>query len=296
MNEPRLDTSDAPNEPPGDAGDALEQRTIAWLFGEDDEDPGLIAAEAVGRPGFVAWLDGLATTHAQLKVAITPGSSGLVQARLAALRDDITRRRDGAVDWPNARVDNVRSLAAARARPGIESVVADPRPVRAQGTSLRPRPVPVKASRATRIALIGSLVLAAAAAIFLVMRGGSGPPDVDARIASLLVAEVAPESGFGFAGASPPTARDRGFLLGAVIDLSRPRKDKTPPAAPETSLARDLVDRTLVGLSAPEDAEARRQRVISGCAAILIDPADRSACEKGLADYIARRDAFFSLR
>ena len=81
-----------------------------------------------------------------------------------------------------------------------------------------------------------------------------------------------------------------------MIDLSRPRKDKTPPAAPETSLARDLVDRTLVGLSAPEDAEARRQRVISGCAAILIDPADRSACEKGLADYIARRDAFFSLR
>jgi len=294
MTEPDLAADGTPVEPPADANDALELRAIAWIFGDDEEDPGLIAEEAAGRAHFIAWLDDFATTHAQLTAALTPTSPGLVKARLAALRDDIVRRRDGAVDWASARADNVRSLGAVRAR--NDAAAADPRPLRAQGESARARPVPSAASRSTRIALIGAIVLAAAAAVFLVVSGGARTPDVDARMASLLVEEVAPEGGFGFAGASPPSARDRGFLLGAVIDLSRARKTKQPPAAPEISLAQQLADRTLLGLAAPDDAEARRQRVISGCSAILVEAADRSACERGLADYIARRDAFFSLQ
>jgi|GEM_PF-1817967 len=288
--------------PDGSDVDALEQRTIAWLFGDEDEDPGLIAAEAAQRPDFTTWLDAFALTHEQLKAALAPGGCTLARERLAVLRDDITRRREGGIDWNAARGDNVRSLDAARVRSANEVAARDKevadaaRPSRAVADSIRARPVPTQASRTTRIALIGSIVLAAAAAIFLVLSGGSKVPDVDAGIATLLVEDIAPAGGFGFAGATPPSAHDRGFLIGAVIDLSRPRADKSAPAVPDVKLAQNLSDRTLLGLEAPDDAEARRERVISGCAAILVDAADRQACEKGLADYIARRDAFFSIR
>lgn len=245
---------------PEATNEALETRAIAWIFGDDEEDPGLIAEEGAKSPAFTTWLDAFARDYPALK-RTTPHGATTAVARIGALREDIARRRAGGVDWSAARTDNVRSLSAARAR------------------SNRPR-----------LFAIGAAVLAAAAALFLVL-GRGAPPDVNAAMALALTAEVAPDGGMGFAGSAPPSARDRGFLIGAVIDLSRDRKDGTKPGEPERSLAVSLADRALKGLDVPADGEAVRARALGGCAAILVDAADRSACEKGLADYIARRDA-----
>ncbi len=252
--------------------EALETRAIAWIFGDDDEDPGLVAEEAAKSPAFTTWLEAFARDYAALKITSTP-SETTAAARITALRDDIARRRAGAVDWAAARADNVRSLSAARARstPAIQS----------------------GPSKNGRLFAIGAAVLAAAAALFLVI-GRSAPPEVDAAMALALTAEVNPDGGMGFAGAAPPSARDRGFLIGAVIDLSRKRHDGTTPGEPERSLALSLADRALSGLDTPMAGEAARTRALGGCAAILVDDADRSACEKGLADYITRRDALAS--
>ena len=252
---------------PEAAHEALETRAIAWIFGDDDEDPGLIAEEGAKSPAFTTWLAAFARDYPALK-STQPGSqTSLAGARIAALQDDIARRRAGAVDWSAARADNVRSLSAARTN-----------------RSSRTNP--------TRLLAIGGAVLAAAAAVFLLI-GRNAPPDVDAPMALALTAEIAPDGGMGFAGSAPPSARDRGFLIGAVIDLSRNRKDGTKPGEPERSLATTLADRALKGLDGPTDGAAL-ERARGGCAAILVHAADRSDCELGLADYIARRDALAS--
>jgi hypothetical protein len=263
--------------------DPLQLRTLAWLFGDDEEDPGAIADEATRRDDMIPWLERLAADYRLLKEAAAPGRESLALARIEALRADIAQRRAGAVDWQGARAEparadgansKVRSLAAARAR------LASP-----------------TTNKLARGLLVGAFTaFAAAAIIFMVTRPNVAHPDVDARTAQVLLGDLAGDGGMGFAGAAPPSAHDRGFLLGAVIDLSRPRQDGAAPAQSEVVLARDLVERTLKGLAAPDDDAARTRRVLGGCGAILIDAGERAACERGLADYIARRDAFFSAR
>lgn len=262
---------------PHGADDALELRVLAWVFGDDDEDPGLIVDDASNHSDLIGFLDRLGADHAALKRALgapdhpapVPADSP-AQARLAALRDEILRRRAGApIDWATARGDNVRSLSAHRTR------------------ARRPGP---------RIILAGAFaVVAAAALIFLVTRPGP-PPHVDAAVASALTADLVEDHALGFGGAAQPTARDRGFLLGALIDLSRPNPDGTPRAAADSALALTLAERALSGLAAPEEPARRLARALGGCASILADPADRAACENGLQDYLARRDAWFSSR
>lgn len=245
--------------------DPLQERALAWIFGDEEEDPGLVAADLARRPELDPWLAALADDYAALKRRYAPDAAGPALARLAALRDDVARRRahgemlDATTAAPP---DNVRSLAAARAR-------------------------------RSRVGLWVAIGLAAAALVFVVTRPRSAH-EVDVASARAIVAALPEDAGFGFAGGAPPSAHDRGFLVGAVIDLSKRREHRS--AEPELALARELSDRALRGLRAPEDAEARLQRVLGGCAAILEDASDRSACERGLADYVARRDAFFARR
>jgi len=247
----------------------LEERTLAWLFGED-EDPGLIVDEAAARADPLTWLDHLGRTLAAAKTAVGAAPDGVAQARLAALRAEILRRRAQPIDWGAARADNVRSLAHA-------SMHREDR-------------------RRRRLGMVGALVALAAAVVFVVMALQPHEPEVDAATATALVADLLPEEGFGFGGAASPSPRDRGFLLGAVIDLSRDKKATGAPGPAELELARRLASRALTGLSAPDDAEARRTRVVGGCGAILIDAAERNACEQGLSEYLTRRDAFLSGR
>lgn len=250
--------------------DPLQERALAWIFGDDEEDPGLVAAE-LARAERDDWLATLATDYAAIKRRFAPDATGPALERLAALREDVARRRArGLADLAAASVapDNVHSLAAARARKAQPSARA-------------------------RAGLWVATALAAAALVFVLTRPRAAH-EVDASVATALVAELPDDGGYGFAGAAPPNAHDRGFLVGAVIDLSKRREHRS--AEPELALARELSERALRGLTAPDDAEARRQRVLGGCAAILEDAADRSACERGLADYAARRDAFFASR
>lgn len=245
----------------------LDERTLAWLFGED-EDPGLVVDEAAARADYLPWLDRLERTIAAAKAAVGAARGGVAEARLSALRAEILRRREQPIDWAAARSDNLRSLAFAR--------------------------VHLEDRRRRRLATLGAVVALAAAAVFVVMALQRAEPEIDAATASALVADLAPEQGFGFGGAEAPSARDRGFLLGAVIDLSRPRSATSEAGASELELARKLADRALTGLPAPDDAEARRARAVGGCAAILVDGAERGACEAGLSEYLSRRDAFLS--
>ena len=245
----------------------LEERTLAWLFG-DDEDPGLIVDEAASRDDHLDWLEHLSRTLAASKSALGTATPGIAQARLAALRTEILHRREHPIDWPAARADNLRTLAHARAH-------RDER-------------------RRRRLGTIGALLAVAAAAVFIVISLRGAEPEVDAATVATLVEDLHPQQGFGFGGAAAPTPRDRGFLLGAVIDLSRPRKASGQLGTAELELARTLTDRALAGLPAPEDAEARRARATGGCGAILIDAAERNACERGLTEYLVRRDAYLS--
>lgn len=247
----------------------LEERTLAWLFG-DDEDPGLIVDEAAARADYLPWLDRLERTLAASKAAVGAARGGVAEARMSALRAEILRRRAQPIDWAAARSDNLRSLAHASAFVHVED------------------------RRRRRLATLGAVVALAAAVVFVVMALQRAEPEIDVATARALVADVAPEQGFGFGGAEAPSARDRGFLLGAVIDLSRPRSATGEPGASELELARKLAVRALAGLPAPDDAEARRARALGGCAAILIDGAERGACEAGLSEYLSRRDAFLS--
>jgi hypothetical protein len=244
--------------------ETLEEDTLRWLFGDGEEDPGPLVDLGAKTPAMDAWLDRFERDYRAMKSSITSQDSEAL-ARLAALREEIRRRRENPIVWPA--VDNIRSLDAARMR----------------------------SNKRRNGVVIGGVILAiAAAALFIVNGIGRGPREVDAQMANNLVKSVdslnAP--GFGFAGESAPSARDRGFLLGAIADLARPRKATGQTAEAEMTLARELTDRALAGLEAPEDPNARVQRALGGCGAILSDPNERAACESGFADYLKRRDAY----
>jgi len=249
----------------------VDEALYAYLFGDDEADPGPLLERFAADPSAATWLEGFERDYA----AIKGHSESPAIARARALRAELLHRKAHPVDWTAARASsNVRSLDAARHRDV-------------------PQAAPTRRSQAfARIAIAGVLAATIAAAIFLVMSVQSATREVDVEMAEHLTATIMSQAGQGFAGPPEPTARERGFLLGAVMDLSRPRKATGQVADKEVDLARELADRALDGLDAPESAEDRRQRLLGGCAAILVDPTDRKACAEGLADYQRRRDAF----
>jgi len=249
----------------------VDEALYAYLFGDDEADPGPLLDRFASDPSAATWLEGFERDYAVLKNQ----TDSPAIARSRALRAELARHLTNPIDWTTARQStNVRSLDAARHRD-------------------IPQATPVRRSQSfARIAIAGVLAATIAAAIFLVVSVQSATREVDVEMAQQLTSSIMTQSGHGFAGPPEPTPRERGFLLGAVMDLSRPRKATGQVAANEVDLARELADRALDGLDAPESAEERRQRLLGGCAAILVDPADRKACEDGLADYQRRRDAY----
>ncbi len=249
----------------------VDEALYAYLFGDDEADPGPLLERFASDPTASTWLEGFERDYATLK----NHTDSPAIARSRALRAELSRHLAHPIDWSSARsASNVRSLDAARHRD-------------------IPQATPVRRSQNfARIAIAGVLAATIAAAVFLVVSVQSATREVDVEMAQHLTSTIIDQSGHGFAGPPEPTPRERGFLLGAVMDLSRPRKATGQVADKEVDLARELADRALDGLDAPESAEDRRQRLLGGCAAILVDPADRKACEEGLADYQRRRDAY----
>ncbi|MCC6619980.1 MAG: hypothetical protein IT385_01915 [Deltaproteobacteria bacterium] len=247
-----------------DIPEALEQGVYAWVFGDGDEDPGLLVTEGQGVPELLPWL-------ARLEQEIT-----LLKHTLG---------KDVAASEALARL---RALAAEveRAQPIVFPVAID---------DVAQRVVPLDEARRRRnrrLALGGSIVLAIAAALLLVTRGDAPVSrPISAEVAEILTRDIASDEGFGFGGGVEPNAHDRGFLLGAIIDLSRQREDGRQPGATELALARKLAVRALRGLDAPDDPEAQRMRSLGGCAAILGDDPERSDCERGMMSYVTARDS-----
>jgi len=199
----------APN-PDSNLPETLEEDTLRWLFGDGEEDPGPLVDLGAKTPAMDAWLDRFEGDYRALKRALTTKDSEAL-ARLASLRDEIRHRRANPIVWPA--VDNVRSLDAARLR----------------------------SNKRRNGVIIGGVILAiAAAALFIVNGIGRGAREVDAQMANNLIKSVESlnTQGFGFAGENAPSARDRGFLLGAIADLARPRKATGQTADAEMSLAR----------------------------------------------------------
>jgi hypothetical protein len=252
---------------------ALDEGVMAFVFGDEDVDPGQLVTDGANVPGFVAHLEALERDLTLLKQATGQNvSDSEARARLQVLRDETIRWQashpaaDGA-NVPN--VPNVVDLAGARQR-------------------LR-----------ARLTTYVGIVVAAAAAVLLVARPWSGegktgaapPRELTAQLVGSLTEGVGVESGHGFSGPLGPGPRDRGFLLGGILDLSDPKPDGSPRSGADLQLAQTLVERVLVGLDTPETPAERLQRARGGCGALLSDATERALCESGLSDYRARRDA-----
>lgn len=239
-----------------------EEALLAFLFGDDEADPGPLferfATDAAAR----SWLEAFIRDYPALS---GKGESPAV-LRAQSLLAEFSRRAAQPIDWSTARTDQVVSLAAAREHR--------------------------KSKLGPRLAIFGVLAATVAAAVFIAVSVGKTTREVDVMMAEALVGPILDQGGHGFAGAPVPTPRERGFLIGAITDLSRPRKATGQVGDSELDLARNLAERALEGLDAPDAAEERRQRLLGGCAAILQDPEERRACEEGLADYQRRRDAY----
>jgi hypothetical protein len=240
-----------------------DEALLAHLFGDDESDPGPLFDRFAQDQAAKAWLRDFIRDYPRL----TGKAESPAVSRAEALLAELEHRAQHPIDWGLAREANVVSLAAARTHK--------------QGR-LGPR-----------LAIFGVLAATLAAAAFIAVSVGKTAREVDIGMAQALVGPILDQAGHGFAGAPIPSPRERGFLLGAVIDLSRPRKATGQVGETELALARDLADRALEGLAdAPDATEDRRQRLLGGCAAILTDPAERKDCEDGLADYQRRRDAY----
>lgn len=242
----------------------LEEGVYAWVFGDEEIDPGSLVSDGREVPDFRAWLGELERQIGELKRALgAKVHESVALDRLRALISEVER------------AEPIRFPAQVRADVSAPVVsIGDFR------------------KRTVRRVGIGAAILALAAAIFLVVRSGGdkGPPDVTAELAAVLTQDIAADSGFGFGGAVEPSARDRGFLIGAVIDLSKQRQSGATAGPAELELARKLATKALMGLDAPDDGEARRQRALGGCAAVFGDDPERGECEQGLSAYLTARD------
>jgi hypothetical protein len=239
-----------------------DEALLAFLFGDDERDPGPLFHRFAADPAARLWLASFVRDYPRL----TGKAESPAVCRAAVLLEELERRAERPIDWTAARGDKVVSFAAA----------AEHR----------------KSKLGPRLAVFGVLAATIAASVFIAVSVGKSPREVDASMAQALVGPLLDQGGHGFAGAPVPTPRERGFLIGAITDLSRPRKATGQVGAEELELARTLAERALEGLEAPDDDKARRQRLLGGCAAVLPDPDERKACEEGLADYQRRRDDY----
>jgi len=244
--------------------ESLEQGVYAWVFGDGEEDPGLLVSEGRGVPDFLPWLAELERQIALLKQTLGKDvAESEALARLRALATEIERSQP--IVFPVA-IDDVAQRVVS-----LDDV---------------------RRRRQRRVILGASIVLAIAAALLIITRLGGAPVPrpISMEVAELLTRDIAADAGFGFGGGVEPSAHDRGFLIGAVMDLSRQRDDGRAPGDAELQLARKLATRALHGLDAPDDAEGRRMRTLGGCAAILGDDPERADCERGMMSYTTARD------
>jgi len=262
----------------------LEERTLAYLFGDDEADPGDLVAEAQAAPDFAGWLSHLERDLADLAraVGVDPEDSGAL-GRLEVLRAEIaapTTERSAFVPAETA-------AGAAPADDGGAPGADDASP----GNNVRSL---VARRRRTQFALIGGALAMAAA--LLVFALGPRPEGISPTAARPSVAQAQAwaeevlDSALAFAGAELPPG-DRGFLIGLVRDLSRPHGDGAPPSGDELDTARIIAAQALAGLGLEGDAEALRRLALGGCGAVLSVAGEVDACEAGLAAYAERRDA-----
>ncbi|TNF23384.1 MAG: hypothetical protein EP329_27645 [Deltaproteobacteria bacterium] len=241
----------------------LEEAVLAYLYGDGEEDPGAIVIEAAADPEADAWLAGLGDELRVYKSAVGAAPDGSdALARLAALREEITRYRE-------------REGATERAPSNVISLAARRREKRRTYSFV-----------ATFAALAAGILVAVVA-----LQGGPEAPVLRPTVAQAQrwVDELEP-GGFGFSG-DGPTARDRGFLLGVVGDLSAPHADGTGANAEELAAAGDIALIALLGLDYDRDPAAALQHANAGCAALLKDATEAAECELGRLDYQRKRDA-----
>ncbi len=254
----------------------LEEAVLAYLFGDGEADPGLLVTEGAAVDGFAAHLARLEGELVALKQAADadtdPDADGsLALARLSVLREEVAR-------WQARPAEAVSGVPVAHGGAKVISLAAE------------------RDKRTPRwVAWTGSVVALAAAIILAVVfigKGGGGEvaPRISVAQAQVLAVEVG-EQGFGFAGAEPPSARDRGYLAGIVRDLSAPYPSGALPAEAELEMARTLARQALVGLDFDGTPESLRGKVAAGCRAFLRVHAEVAECKGGLAAYERKRDA-----
>ncbi|MCA9518456.1 MAG: hypothetical protein KC635_26155, partial [Myxococcales bacterium] len=67
----------------------LEEAVLTYLFGDGEEDPGLVVVEGAKTAGFLPWLDRLEQELAALAHAVeAPLSESVALARLGVLREE----------------------------------------------------------------------------------------------------------------------------------------------------------------------------------------------------------------
>ena len=247
----------------------LEEAVLAYLYGDDEDDPGALVAKAAAAQGFDAWIAGLAADQRLLKRAVgADADRSDALARLAALQHEVADCRGASI---------VQLSAKARTEPA--------------------RPIDLAARRREKLrtyAWVGTLAALAAGILVAVMSLQGGPetppaPRPSVAQARQWVDELAP-GGFGFAGDSP-SPHDRGFLLGIVRDLAAPHADGTDASADEVAAARQIALLALAGLDLGDDPSTALSHALIGCTGSLKAADEVAACERGGVDYARHRDA-----
>lgn len=249
----------------------LREAVLAYLFGDLEEDVGPLVHELAERSDEREWLTTLRSDLAAAKATQEDPST------LALVRLDVLARE---ADRLSATTAPEQAVSEDRAPPAEKAVVVS------------------LSERRKRLRWGAPIALAMAAAIaFFVVRSNTvttppGDPDAPAvraistAQAQTLLNEI-DAGGFGFSGADL-TPRDRGWLLGIVLDLNA--SATASPNDPELKvLSNNMADRITEHLDPPPTNPFAV--VQAGCVALV--PAEAVAvaeCERGLADYRARRD------
>ncbi|MCB9734756.1 MAG: hypothetical protein H6745_19400 [Deltaproteobacteria bacterium] len=243
----------------------LEEAVLTYLFGDGEEDPGLVVVEGAKTAGFLPWLDRLEQELAALAHAVeAPLSESVALARLGVLREETKAWAARAAATGAAAAGGpaeVVSLAAARER--------------RRGPAM----------------WVGAVVAIAAAVLIAVALTSGGGAGAVARPSVAQAQQWAGErvdKAMAFSGATL-TAADRGFLLGIVRDLSAPRADGSQPTGDELEAARAIAAQAFAGTDVTGDPEALRKKALAGCAAF--GAGDAAGCEEGVATYARHRDA-----
>lgn len=249
----------------------LEEAVLAYLFGGDDgaeDDPGALVSEAARAPGFDAWARQLAADLPTLRRAVgADPAASVARARLAALQHEVAHF-----------VDSTAHSRGANAASGAAVVSLDAR----------------RRERRRTYALVGTFAALAAGLLVGVVALDGGPAAPSAPRPTVAQAkgwvEALDDGGLAFAGGGP-SARQRGFMLAVVRDLSAPSAEGVAADSEALEAARLIAERAAAGLGRAGSAEELRVEALEGCRAWLEAADELAECELGLGDYARKRDA-----